>query len=87
MVCVRARAKDTSIRQDASHSANLPAHGDTSFMSDINMPAGLALAFNVAMRHPRVEHQFFLPGPLRANVSEHTLRVRGRHVACRVHDV
>ena len=42
----------------------LTAHRDATFMGDVNMPYGQALSLHVTMRHPRVQNQLLLAGPL-----------------------
>jgi hypothetical protein len=61
-LATRSTGLQTGMQEDTG--TYLTAHSDATFMGDVNMPYGQALSLHVTMRHPRVQNQLLLAGPL-----------------------
>jgi hypothetical protein len=61
-LATRSTGLQTGMQEDTG--TYLTAHSDATFMGDVNMPYCQALSLHVTMRHPRVQNQLLLAGPL-----------------------
>jgi hypothetical protein len=60
----RFRLSGRQIRSERKAPTHLAAYSNTSFVGNINVPASLAFALDVAVGHARIEDQLLLAGPL-----------------------